>query len=78
MSCRVHSVRWEKIRSLFRRSLIGNLTELSLSILNKVALSTTMEEISERLIPLHVTAHFDFNFFCQDATLPDSVEKSTV
>ena len=73
MSCRVHSVRWEKIRSL-----IGNLTELSLSILNKVALSTTMEEISERLIPLHVTAHFDFNFFCQDATLPDSVEKSTV
>lgn len=51
------SVRWVRIRSLFR-SLVGNLTELSLSILDKVALSTTIEDMSERLIPLHVTAHF--------------------
>ena len=58
MSYKIHGVQWVKIKSLFRRSPIGNLNELSLSVLNKVTLSVAVEKIPERIVTLHVTIHF--------------------
>ena len=58
MSYKIHGVQWVQIKSLFRRSPIGNLNELSLSVLNKVMPSVAVEKIPERIITLRVTIHF--------------------
>lgn len=55
MSYKVPSVQWVNIKSLFRRSLIRNLKEPFLSVLNKVTLSDTGEKILERITAFHIT-----------------------